>query len=75
MKLTIRPSFVRSYRGSFFFAIATFGTWLKENRRYVQEVTGVGSERGMSSSTMPSDRDSSRVFASGISMYDTARNY
>jgi len=41
--------------GAFFFAIATFGTWLKENRNMVQNAARLGSERSSSSRMGSSD--------------------
>lgn len=47
--------------GAFFFSIATFGTWLKENRNLVTKATRMGSERGVSSGRMSaSSPDTSR---------------
>jgi hypothetical protein len=58
--------------GAFLFSIATFGTWLKENRNLVTKATRMGSERGASSSRMSaSSPGASRVRME--SNYQTAR--
>lgn len=62
---------------SFFYAIATFGTWLKENRNIVHEVVpkrmgSMGSEHSMSSGRMASSERVSNVSSGGSApMYST----
>lgn len=64
--------------GSFFFAIATFGTWLKENRSLVQHATRLSSSGrdlsdGASRLAASSPRSSNMTMVSDR-MYTTARS-